>query len=62
MCSRPDSSLAILKAMEGDIEHFNTSLRMQYILYLTDAKNKNFIDFTSDSITTELVKYFDKKY
>ena len=60
MCSRPDSSLAILKAMEGDIEHFNTSLRMQYLLYLTDAKNKNFIDFTSDSITTELVKYFDK--
>ena len=59
MCSHPDSSLAILKGMEADADHFSTNLRMQYLLYLTDAKNKNFVDFTSDSLTTELVNYFD---
>jgi hypothetical protein len=59
MCSHPDSSLAILKGLEAYADHFSINLRMQYLLYLTDAKNKNFVDFTSDSLTTELVNYFD---
>lgn len=53
----PDSVYAVLDSM--DTRKKSKHQRMRHALLLADAQNKAYIDFTTDSIMKEVVKYFD---
>lgn len=61
MEASPDSSLVILDSLGKYSKNFDKGLRMQYELTLTYAKAKTGVRFQNDSLTGELVKYFDRK-
>src|SRR5574344_209233 len=57
--SHPDSSLKILDSARNEVPNFPRSLRMKYELLFAAAQNKNFVNFTSDSVMKEVTAYYD---
>jgi hypothetical protein len=60
MNAHPDSALAILDSLYRNEAEMGNHFRMQVLLHRTEAQNKLFTQFPSDSIQTELVDYFDR--
>ena len=60
MNEHPDSALVILDSLYCNKAEMNRHFRMQVLLNRTEAQNKLFTQFPSDSIQTELVDYFDR--
>lgn len=56
----PDSALQILDSLSLHEQDFSKSFRMKYQLLKLQAQNKAFVDFTTDSIAKDLVKYYDR--
>ena len=56
----PDSVLQILDSLSLHEPDFSKSFRMKYQLLKLQAQNKTFVDFTTDSIAKDLVKYYDR--
>lgn len=56
----PDSALQILDSLGTNEQDFSKSFRMRFQLLKLQAQNKAFVDFTSDSIAKDLVKYYDR--
>ena len=57
MDSRPDSSLAILRSIPHP-EKLHGKAQADYALLMTQAMDKNFIKFTSDSLILNAVSYY----
>ncbi len=63
MDAHPDSALVLLDSLDGSSTlHglMNESDRARYALLLTQARHKNYIDETSDSLITTAVDYYDR--
>ena len=56
----PDSALLLLDQMKDTMQHARKADRMYYELLLADAQNKSYVDFTTDSIMKEVVRYYDR--
>jgi tetratricopeptide (TPR) repeat protein len=59
MNDHPDSALLILDSLGKHEKEFGRHFRMQYLLHRTNAENKTDFQFTTDSLTKELVDHFD---
>lgn len=59
--AHPDSALNILRTCSDSINAAPQSVRMYYDLLLTQAKDKNYITHTSDSIVRQLVSYYENQ-
>ncbi len=59
MQEHPDSAYATLCSMNERAANVSTSLQMRYLLLRSNAQNKSNIPFTSDSIGSVLVEYYD---
>ena len=55
----PDSAYRMLCGMNAEAESMPQSLRMRHLLLRSNAQNKAYVDFTSDSIGCLLVDYYD---
>ena len=53
------AAASLLKDAEDQAECFSTAQRMRYRLLQAEVMNKTYTDFTSDSIMTEVVEYYD---
>lgn len=60
MNEHPDSAIAILDSLYCNEAEMDNHFRMQVLLHRTEAQNKLFTRFPSDSIQTKLVDYFDR--
>ena len=60
MLERPDSALLILEGMKG-VEHLPAKLKATYNLCLIEARDKNYIVHTSDSLINMVVAFFEKE-
>lgn len=58
MENNPDSALTVLEQI-STTKHFDKAAQATYCLLLTQARDKNYIEHTSDSIIKEAVDYFD---
>lgn len=58
MENHPDSALTVLEQI-SNTKHFDKATQATYYLLLTQARDKNYIEHTSDSIIKEAVDYFD---
>jgi hypothetical protein len=56
----PDSALSLLTQYKDSIQTASKAHRMYYHLLLADAKNKTYVDMTSDSILKEVADYYDR--
>ena len=56
---QPDSSYRMLCGMNEEAEEVSEPLRMRHLLLRSNAQNKAYVDFTSDSIGCLLVDYYD---
>ena len=54
----PDSAYRMLCGMNAEAESMPQSLRMRHLLLRSNAQNKAYVDFTSDSIGCLLVDYY----
>ena len=59
LVSNPDSVYQVLEGMREEAQQQRKSSRMYYELLRADAQNKAYIDFTTDSVMQEVVKYYD---
>ena len=55
---QPDSAYRMLCGMNAEAESMPQSLRMRHLLLRSNAQNKAYVDFTSDSIGCLLVDYY----
>lgn len=55
----PDSAYSQLVRMHDEADNQRTGIRMRYELTLAKAQNKNYIDFTTDSVMKQVVEYYD---
>ena len=55
----PDSAYRMLCGMDAEAEEVSEPLRMRHLLLRSNAQNKAYVDFTSDSIGCLLVNYYD---
>ena len=55
----PDSAYRMLCGMNEEAEEVSEPLRMRHLLLRSNAQNKAYVDFTSDSIGCLLVNYYD---
>ena len=55
----PDSAYRMLCGMNEEAEHMPDAQRMRHLLLRSNAQNKAYVDFTSDSIGCLLVDYYD---
>ena len=55
----PDSAYRMLCGMDAEAESMPQSLRMRHLLLRSNAQNKAYVDFTSDSIGCLLVNYYN---
>ena len=55
----PDSAYRMLCGMDAEAEEVSEPLRMRHLLLHSNAQNKAYVDFTSDSIGCLLVNYYD---
>jgi len=61
MSSRPDSAWAILNALDSaGVQGQRRGTRMRYELLRAEAQNKLYIDFTTDSVMRQVVRYYDR--
>lgn len=60
MNDHPDSALLILEQLKDTLQTAGKTDRMYYELLLADAQNKTYVDFTTDSIMKEVVRYYDR--
>ena len=60
MNEQPDSAYRMLCAMNEEAERLPKAQRMRHLLLRSNAQNKAYVDFTSDSIGTLLVDYYDQ--
>lgn len=58
MENHPDSALTVLEQI-SNTKHFDKAAQATYCLLLTQARDKNYIEHTSDSIIKIAVDYFD---
>ena len=56
---QPDSAYRMLCGMDAEAEEVSEPLRMRHLLLRSNAQNKAYVDFTSDSIGCLLVNYYD---
>ena len=56
----PDSAYRMLCGMNAEAESMPQSLRMRHLLLRSNAQNKAYVDFTSDSIGCLLVNYYEQ--
>ena len=56
---QPDSAYRMLCGMNEEAEEVSEPLRMRHLLLRSNAQNKAYVDFTSDSIGCLLVDYYD---
>ena len=56
---QPDSAYHMLCGMDAEAEEVSEPLRMRHLLLRSNAQNKAYVDFTSDSIGCLLVDYYD---
>ena len=56
---QPDSAYRMLYGMNEEAEHMPEAQRMRHLLLRSNAQNKAYVDFTSDSIGCLLVDYYD---
>ena len=56
---QPDSAYRMLCGMNEEAEEVSEPLRMRHLLLRSNAQNKAYVDFTSDSIGCLLVNYYD---
>ena len=54
----PDSAYRMLCGMDAEAEEVSEPLRMRHLLMRSNAQNKAYVDFTSDSIGCLLVDYY----
>ncbi len=54
----PDSAYRMLCGMDAEAEEVSEPLRMRHLLLRSNAQNKAYVDFTSDSIGCLLVDYY----
>lgn len=59
MEDKPDSAFHLLQLHENDFTPLSASLKMKYSLTLSDAQNKAYIPFTSDSIAKQVAAYYE---
>ena len=60
MRTRPDSALKLLQAIPStETTRLGKKHRMRYQLLLADAQNKCYVNFTTDSVMKEVVKYYN---
>ena len=55
-----DSAYRMLRGMDAEAEEVSEPLRMRHLLLRSNAQNKAYVDFTSDSIGNVLVEYYDQ--
>ena len=55
---QPDSAYRMLCSMNEEAEEVSEPLRMRHLLLRSNAQNKAYVDFTSDSIGCLLVDYY----
>ena len=55
---QPDSAYRMLCGMNEEAEEVSEPLRMRHLLLRSNAQNKTYVDFTSDSIGCLLVNYY----
>lgn len=60
MYDHPDSALHMLEQLRDTMQNAGKADRMYYELLLADAQNKSYVDFTTDSIMKEVVRYYDR--
>lgn len=60
MHEQPDSAYRLLCAMEQDAARMPEALQMRRLLLLSNAQNKVYKPFASDSIGTLLTEYYDR--
>ena len=60
MDDHPDSALHMLEQLRDTMQHAGKADRMYYELLLADAQNKSYVDFTTDSMMKEVVRYYDR--
>lgn len=60
MHEQPDSAYRLLCAMEQDAARMPEALQMRRLLLLSNAQNKAYKSFASDSIGTLLTEYYDR--
>ena len=56
---QPDSAYHMLCGMDAEAEEVSEPLRMRHLLLRSNAQNKAYVDFTSDSIGCLLVNYYN---
>lgn len=59
MEEHPDSAMCILDSLESYIHTYPEAMQMRYQLRLAQAQNKNYVDFTTDSIMQIVADYYD---
>lgn len=59
MASRPDSALTILEGMTDSLATFPKEARMYYHLLTIQAKDKLYINHTSDSLINHIVDFYE---
>ena len=59
MADRPDSALQILDGCEAEVAAWPESQQMRHRLLQAKARNKAYVPFTSDSVMTIVVDYYD---
>ena len=55
---QPDSAYRMLCGMDAEAKEVSEPLRMRHLLLRSNAQNKAYVDFTSDSIGCLLVRIF----
>lgn len=55
------AATSLLEDVDKQADAFSTAQRMRYRLLQAEVMNKMYTDFTSDSVMTEVVAYYDRK-
>ena len=59
MNDSPSVALAMLDSLKGEAQGWSKTRRMRYHLLTMKARNKAYVDFTSDSLAKDVVEYYD---
>ena len=61
MDARPDRALELLKYLEDSLPHFPEETQMYYHLLCIQAKDKQYITHTSDSLINRIVEFYERR-
>ena len=59
MNTRPDSALHLLQTLEDSVPSFPEETRMYYHLLCIQAKDKQYIDHTDDSLISRIIEFYE---